>query len=64
MMPEGLGFVGSWVELNCDRCFQLMESPDLSLLEEWAANWQDLVEFEFVPVILGKEMAERFAPST
>jgi hypothetical protein len=60
MMPEGLEFVGSWVETNCDRCFQLMESPSLSLLDEWAANWSDLVEFEFVPVIPGKEMAAKY----
>jgi hypothetical protein len=64
MMPDGLEFVGSWVETNCDRCFQLMESPTVALLEAWAANWQDLIEFEFVPVIPGKEMAARFAPAS
>ena len=64
MMPEGLEFIGSWVETNCDRCFQLMESPSLALLDEWAANWGDLVEFEFVPVIPGKEMAGRFTPAS
>jgi hypothetical protein len=60
MMPDGLEFVGSWVETNLDRCFQLMESSDLSLLEAWALNWSDLVEFEFVPVVPGKEMAARY----
>jgi hypothetical protein len=64
MMPEGLEFIGSWVETNCDRCFQLMESPSLALLDEWAASWGDLVEFEFVPVIPGKEMAARFTPAS
>ena len=64
MMPDGLAFVGSWVETNCDRCFQLMESPDLGLLEAWAVNWRDIVEFEFVPVVLGTEMAARFAPAS
>jgi hypothetical protein len=63
MMPEGLEFVGSWVETNLDRCFQLMESPSVALLEAWAANWSDLVEFEFVPVIPGKEMAARYIPA-
>ena len=32
MMPEGLTYVGSWVEANFDRCFQLMECDDLRLL--------------------------------
>jgi len=42
--------VESWVETNFDRCFQLMECEDTRLLEEWAAQWRDLVDFEFVPV--------------
>jgi len=50
MTPEGLNYEESWVETNFDRCFQLMECDDARLLEEWAANWSDLVEFEFVPV--------------
>jgi hypothetical protein len=62
MTPEGLSFVGSWVEANCDRCFQLMECYDVRLLQEWAAHWRDLVTFEFVPVVPGKETAAALAP--
>ena len=58
MTPEGLAYVGSWVEANCERCFQLMECDDVRLLQQWAARWQDLIEFEFVPVVPGKETAE------
>lgn len=50
MMPEGLRYVGSWIETNFDRCFQVMECDDPRLLEEWASHWRDLMEFEFVPV--------------
>ena len=28
MMPDGLKYVGSWIEANFDRCFQLMECDD------------------------------------
>jgi hypothetical protein len=59
MLPEGLEYLGSWVEPNLDRCFQLMECDDPQLLETWSAQWDDLVAFEFVPVVLGAEMAER-----
>ena len=62
MAPEGLNYVESWVETNFDRCFQLMECEDPRLLEEWAANWKDLVEFEFVPVRPSKEAANLLAP--
>jgi len=63
MMPEGLNYVESWVETNFDRCFQLMECEDAQLLEEWAENWRDLVEFEFVPVRTSKQTAELIAPT-
>jgi hypothetical protein len=36
--PEGLTYVGSWIEPNFDRCFQLMECDDARLLQEWILN--------------------------
>jgi hypothetical protein len=60
--PQGLNYVESWVETNFDRCFQLMECEDARLLEEWAANWNDLVEFEFVSLRTSKQAAEFIAP--
>jgi hypothetical protein len=62
MATEGLTYVESWVETNFDRCFQLMECDDPHLLEQWAAHWRDLVDFEFVPVRRSKEAAEIVAP--
>jgi hypothetical protein len=59
MMPDGLTYVSSWVEPNFDRCFQLMECEDPALLEQWGANWSDLVDFEFVPVITSQEASAR-----
>ena len=63
MMPEGLNYMESWVETNFDRCFQLMECEESRLLEEWAANWRDLVDFEFVPVRTSKQAVELIAPN-
>jgi hypothetical protein len=62
MTPEGLSYVESWVESNFDRCFQVMECDDLRLLEEWAAHWRDLVDFDFVPVLRSAEAAQILAP--
>ena len=50
MMPNGLTYVGSWIETNFDRCFQVMECDDEKLLHDWADRWRDLMDFEFVPV--------------
>ena len=59
--PPGLQYVGSWIEANFDRCFQLMECADARLLQQWVMRWQDLIEFEFVPVVPSKDTAETVA---
>jgi hypothetical protein len=58
MMPEGLTYVGSWVEANFDRCFQLMECDDARLFQQWVAQWHDLMECEIVPVVPSMETKE------
>jgi Protein of unknown function (DUF3303) len=59
MAPEGLAYVSSWVDENFERCYQLMETNDRDLLDDWMANWKDLIDFEVYPVIASKEAAER-----
>jgi hypothetical protein len=61
MLPEGLTYVASWVETSFDRCFQVMETDDESLLETWADRWRDLVDFEFVPVLTSREASDAVA---
>jgi len=62
MLPEGLKYIDSWVEPNYDRCFQLMETDDPALFDQWIANWDDLMDFEIIPVITSKEARETIAP--
>lgn len=61
LAPEGLGYVASWVDFEYRRCFQVMEAPDEALLRQWIANWEDLVEFEVVPVRTSAEAAAAIA---
>lgn len=62
-LPEGLAYVGSWVEPNFDRCFQLMECDDLRLLQEWVLGWRGSgVTFEIVPVVPSAETREVVTP--
>jgi Protein of unknown function (DUF3303) len=63
MLPEGLRYVASWATTDRTRCFQLMECAEPRLFDEWVANWQDLVDFEIVPVITGQEAAAGFEPA-
>jgi Protein of unknown function (DUF3303) len=50
MLPEGVIYQDSWMEVSGTRCFQIMRSENRQLIDEWMARWEDLVEFEVVPV--------------
>ena len=61
-LPEGLKFIASYVAADLSRCFQLMETDDVTLFQRWIADWQALVEFEVVPVVEGKATREALTP--
>jgi hypothetical protein len=50
MMPEGLEYVSSWIDLDFKICYQLMRTEDESLFPLWTDAWKDLLDFEIVPV--------------
>jgi Protein of unknown function (DUF3303) len=62
LAPEGLSYVSSWVDTNLERCYQLMETNNPLLLDEWIRRWSDIVDFEVHPVISSAEAAKRVAP--
>ena len=51
MLPEGVTYHASWVDSAGTRCFQMMEAPDSQSLDAWIARWNDLIDFEVVPVV-------------
>src|SRR5436189_6379635 len=51
MAPEGLSYVGSWVTQDLTTCYQVMECDDERLLTEWMPQWEDVLEFEYIPVM-------------
>jgi hypothetical protein len=58
MMPEGLKYVSSWIDLDFKVCYQLMETEEIALFDGWIENWSDLMEFEIVPVCNSAEAVE------
>jgi hypothetical protein len=59
LAPDGLRYVGSWVTEDLARCYQVMECSDRSLLDEWISHWQDLIEFEVMPVLSSAEVQSK-----
>ena len=62
LAPNGLQYISSWVDEKLERCFQIMETADRKLLDQWITNWSDIVEFEVFPVVTSKEAIETIAP--
>ncbi|MFT5818908.1 MAG: hypothetical protein ACI8ZM_000129 [Crocinitomix sp.] len=59
LMPAGLNYIDSWINEGVSKCYQLMESDSLVALKEWIANWDDLADFEIVPVISSDEVRKK-----
>ena len=60
MLPEGVIYHSSWVDSTGTRCFQIMEAAHAELLEAWTRRWDDLIEFEVVPVLTSADFWNRF----
>ena len=59
LLPPGLVYIDSWVDERLDRCFQLMETDDAALFDEWTARWSDLAQFVVIPVLTSAEASAR-----
>ncbi|OCK83504.1 hypothetical protein K432DRAFT_379436 [Lepidopterella palustris CBS 459.81] len=59
LAPEGLTYISSWVSADLTHCYQVMETAERKLLDEWVENWKDLVDFEVVEVIGSAEAKGR-----
>jgi hypothetical protein len=59
MMPEGVQYINSWINEEVTVCYQLMESDSIEGMQQWISNWNDIVDFEIIPVISSAEAKEK-----
>jgi len=55
MLPEGVTYQTSWIDPARLRCFQVMEASNTEALRPWLEAWNDLMDFEVVPVVTSAE---------
>ena len=55
MLPEGVHYINSWIDEQVSVCFQVMESDTKEKLQQWIDQWNDLADFEIIPVITSAE---------
>ena len=58
MTPDGLEYLSSWVDTKLECCYQIMETSDPTLMDEWIENWSDIVEFEVISVTSSADAAQ------
>lgn len=61
LLPDGVVYKMSWIDEPGTRCYQVMEAEDRARLDQWIARWNDLVDFEVVPVMTSTEFWEQRA---
>jgi len=59
MLPEGVHYINSWINEDVTVCYQVMESDSVDKLHDWISNWNDIVDFQVIPVISSAEARSR-----
>lgn len=59
MLPERVNYICSWADSTINTCYQVMESDSEEKLSTWISYWNDLADFEVIPVISSAEAKER-----
>ena len=59
MLPDGIHYINSWIDKDLLTCYQAMESATEQNLHQWISHWNDLADFEVIPVISSAEAKEK-----
>lgn len=49
-IPDGLTYHDSWISADLATCYQLMETDDATLLQQWTMHWREFADVRIVPV--------------
>ena len=60
MMPNDIIYHASWIDSQNARCFQVMEAAGAEMLNVWTSCWDDLIEFEIIPILSSQEYWSQF----
>jgi hypothetical protein len=64
MLPHGVEYVDSWIDERLEICYQIMESDSIEKINEWIEHWNDLADFEIIPVISSAEAKSKILLQT
>ena len=59
LLPDGASYINSWIKEDLSVCYQVMKSDDVEKIHEWISQWNDLADFEVIPVINSDDAKEK-----
>lgn len=59
LMPEGIRYINSWIDEQLTTCFQVMEAGTIENIHEWISHWNDLADFQIIPVLTSAQAKEK-----
>ena len=59
LLPAGVNYLDSWIKEDVSICYQLMRSDSVEKIHEWISHWNDLADFEIIPVITSAQAKEK-----
>lgn len=59
MLPDDIHYINSWINDDAAVCYQVMESDTFENLQKWISNWNGIVDFEIIPVIISAQAKEK-----
>lgn len=59
---ENTEYVASWVDEDLATCFQVMKAKSRQDIDDWISHWDDLVDFEVIPVLTSDEALQKISP--
>lgn len=55
LLPDNVNYINSWISEDVTVCYQLLEADSIDGINEWISHWNDLADFEIIPVISSAE---------
>jgi hypothetical protein len=56
-LPNDVTVVGSWIDHDLRRCWQVMDTDDPAVFDAWRDHWAHLMDIEVIPVRSGTDTA-------
>jgi hypothetical protein len=61
--PDGVKMLGRWHDTAANRGWAVAEADDTAAMGKWTRQWNDLLEFEIVPLMSDDQLKAVIAES-